>query len=309
MSKKRKAPTGSKGDGASSVQTEQGELWLEPHVRHPQAKTPASSTPQPTIATLRKPQSQQSAETKNGQRTLQDLLLTEGLLAVRLSVHLDALDVLHSQLVQHLHQNSMETRDRYARSILKWFFPDGVGSLARHVWVAYNDESVASDILRYLYLASEPIMGACVAEALYPLEEGMLIPAHYFARFLRDHLGEEPPQKTRQRLKTNLMKLGFLARARGKPDRLQPVIPTHTAFLILLYHLFAPNGPRTVEIHRLFANPFWKYIGFKSEDTVRAVLRSADAAGVLGKYIVADQLEQVTTCLTLHDILTRKVRL
>jgi len=100
MSKKRKAPTGSKGPGASSVQIEQGEFWLEPHVPHPQAKTPASSTPQPTIATLRKPQSQQSAETKNGQRTLQDLLLTEGLLAVRLSVHLDALDVLNSQLVQ-----------------------------------------------------------------------------------------------------------------------------------------------------------------------------------------------------------------
>ena len=179
----------------------------------------------------------------------------------------------------------------------------------RNVWAAYNDENVTSDILRYLYLASEPIMGACVAEALYPLEEGMLIPAHYFDRFLRDHLSGEPPPKTRQRLKTNLMKLGFLARARGKPDRLNPVIPTHTAFLILLHHLFAPNGPRTVEIRHLFANPFWKYLGFKSEDAVRAVLRGADAAGVLGKYIVADQLEQVTTCLTLHDIFARKVRL
>jgi hypothetical protein len=179
----------------------------------------------------------------------------------------------------------------------------------RNVWAAYNDESVAADILRYLYLVSEPIMGACVAEALYPLEEGMLIPADYFDRFLRNHLGGEPPPKTRQHLKTNLMKLGFLARAHGKPDRLRPVIPTNTACLILLHHLFAPNGPRTVEIRHLLANPFWKYLGFKSEDAVRTVLRGADAAGVLGKYIVADQLEQVTTCLTLHDILARKVRL
>jgi hypothetical protein len=137
----------------------------------------------------------------------------------------------------------------------------------------------------------------------------MLIPGHYFDRFLRDHLGGEPPPKTRQRLKTNLMRLGFLARSRGKPDQLQPVIPTHTAFLILLHHLFAPNEPRTVELRRLFDNPFWRYLGFKSEDTVREVLRSADAAGVLGKYVVADQLEQVTTCLTLHDILAQKVRL
>jgi len=309
MSKKRKVPTGPKGSSVSTVQAEQGNLWLELQTRYLYERVVASSTPQGALAILKKPQSRQSAETKNGQRTLQDLLFAEGLLAVRLSVHLDSSEVLQSQLIHHLHQNSLETRNRYARSILKWFFPDGVGSLARHVWVAYHDESVASDILRYLYLVSEPIMGACVAEALYPLEEGMLVPAHYFARFLRDHLGEEPPPKTRQRLKTNLMKLGFLARARGKPDRLQPVIPTHTAFLILLHHLFAPNGPRTVEIRRLFADPFWKYLGFKSEEAVRTVLRSADATGGLGKYIVADQLEQVTTCLTLHDILTRKVRL
>ncbi len=291
------------------MQAEQGNLWLEPYTRYPYERTPASSTPQPTIATLRKPASRQPAETKNGQRTLQDLLFPEGLLAARLSVGLDSLDDLQSQLVQHLNQNSLETRTRYARSILKWFFPNGLGSLVRHVWAAYNDESVAADILRYLYLVSEPIMGACVAEALYPLEEGMLIPADYFDRFLSNHLGGEPPPKTRQRLKTNLMKLGFLARARGKPDRLRPVIPTNTAFLIVLHHLFAPNGPRTVEMRYLFANPFWKYLGFKSEDAVRAMLRSADAAGLLGKYIVADQLEQVTTCLTLQDIFARKVRL
>ena len=156
------------------MHAEQGNLWLEPHVHHSHARPPASSTPQLAITTLRKPQSQRSTETKNGQRTLQDLLFTEGLLAVRLAVNLDSLEVLHSQLVSHLHQNSLETRSRYARSILKWFFPNGVGSLVRNVWAAYNDESVTADILRYLYLASEPIMGACVAEALYPLEEGML---------------------------------------------------------------------------------------------------------------------------------------
>jgi hypothetical protein len=309
MIKNRKAPTGFKDAGASSVHAEQGNLCLEPYTCHPYERTPASSTPHPTIATLSNSQSRHSAETQNGQRTLQDLLFPEGLLAARLSVGLDSLDDLQSQLVHHLKQNSVETRTRYAQSVLKWFFPDGLGSLVCHVWAAYNDKSVTADILRYLYLVSEPIMGTCVTEALYPLEEGMLIPADYFDRFLRNHLGGEPPPKTRQRLKTNLMKLGFLARARGKPDRLQPVIPTNTAFLILLHHLFAPNGPRTVEIRYLFAHPFWKYLGFKSEDAVRAVLRSADAAGLLGKYIVADQLEQVTTCLTLHDIFTRKVRL
>jgi len=309
MIKKRKAPIGSQGSGAPSVPTEQGHLWLEPHARHPYEGTAAPSMTAAAIPTLRKRPSQRSAETKNAQRTLQDLLFAEGLLAIRLSTSLDTFEDLPSQLVAHLHYNSLETRSRYARSILKWFFPDRVGSLVRQIWAVYNDKNIALDILRYLYLVAEPIMGACVSEALYPLAEGILIPAHYLDRFLREHLGGEPSPKTRQRLKTNLMKLGFLARARGKPDRLQPVIPTPTAFLILLHHLFAPNGPRTVELHRLFANPFWQYLGFKSEDTVRAVLRSADAAGVLGKYVVADQLEQVTTCLTLDDILARKIRL
>jgi hypothetical protein len=309
MIKNRKAHTGAKDGGAPSVQVEQGDLWLEPHTSHPDARSPTFWTPQLPIATLRKPTSRHPAESQNGQRTLQDLLFAEGLLAAQLSVGLASLEDLQSQLVHHLHQNSLETRTRYTRSVLKWFFPDGCGSLVHNVWAAYNNESVVADILRYLYLVSEPIMGACVAEALYPLEEGMLIPADYFDQFLRNHFGEEPLPKTRQRLKTNLMKLGFLARARGKPDRLRPVIPTNTAFFILVHHLFAPKGPRTVEMRYLFADPFWKYLGFKSEDAVRAVVRNADAVGVLGKYIVADQLEQVTTCLTLHDIFTRKVRL
>jgi hypothetical protein len=307
MIKKHKVPVNSQESGAPSVHAEQGDLWLKPHACHSFEGPAASSITEAAIPTLRKRPSQQSEEIRNAQRTLQDLLFAEGLLAVRLSTPLGSIKALQSQLVSHLHQNSLETRNRYARSILRWFFPQGVESVVCHIWAAYNDESLVSDILRYFYLVAEPIMGACVSEALYPLEEGMLIPSHYFERFLRAHLGGEPSPKTCQRLKTNLMKLGFLARARGKPDRLQPVVPTPTAFLILLHYLFAPNGPRTVELRRLFANPFWKYLGFKSEDTVRAVLRSADAAGVLGKYIVADQLEQVTTCLTLHDILARKV--
>ncbi len=242
-------------------------------------------------------------------KALQDLLLSEALLAAKLSVDCDSLEKLQAHLIPHLGQNSQETRIRYSQSVLRWFFADGISGLASRVWAAYQDEEVEKDILRYLYLAAEPLMGGCVADALYPLEEGMLIPPNYFDQCLRERLGGEPSPKTRGRLKTNLMRLGFLTRVRGKPDRLTPVVPTKTAFLIVFHHLFATNGQRTIEIRRLFANPFWKYLGFKSEDGVRAVLREADVAGLLGKYIAADQLEQVTTCLTLDEILTRKIRL
>jgi hypothetical protein len=242
-------------------------------------------------------------------KAIQDLLFTEGLLAARLSRGADSLETLQRQLISQLPQNSLETRTRYAQSLLKWFFPEGLSSLLPRVAAAYADAAITSDVLRCCYLMAEPIVGACVTECLFPLETGMRVPAHYVDRFLREHLGAEPPARTSKRLKTNLMRLGFLGRSRGQPDQLLPVNPTPTATLILVHYLFAPCGPRTVELRHLFAHPFWKFLGYKAEDAVRGVLRAADVAGLVGKYVVADQLEQVTTCFSLDELLARRARL
>ncbi|HOA61826.1 MAG: hypothetical protein KA191_12980 [Verrucomicrobia bacterium] len=242
-------------------------------------------------------------------KSIQDVLLVEGLLALKVAHEAKSLDELHEILMKRLGQNSMETRRRYAQSIVRWFFQDGLRGLLPRVWSAYQDEVVALDLLRWSYLNQEPIMGRCVAEALFPCETGLAMPATYFDKFLQDHLGEAPPEKTRERLKSNLKKLGFLERAKGKPDRLLPVVTQKTSFLILLHHLFAARAVRTVELRNLVTNPFWKYLGYKTEDAVRALLREADAAGLVGKYVVADQLEQVTTCFTLDEFLARKARL
>jgi hypothetical protein len=242
-------------------------------------------------------------------KAIQDLLFTEGLLAAKLSRDADSLETLQVQLISQLPQNSAATRTRYAQSLVKWFFPDGLSSLLPRVAVAYVDEAITSDVLRCCYLMAEPIVGVCVAECLFPLESGMRVPAHYLDRFLREYLGAEPPPRTSKRLKTNLMRLGFLGRSRGQPDHLLPVNPTPTSTLVLVHHLFAPAGPRTVELRHLFAHPFWKYLGYKAEDAVRGVLRAADVAGLVGKYVVADQLEQVTTCFSLDELLARGARL
>ncbi len=242
-------------------------------------------------------------------RTIQDVLFNESQMAVRVATGVSTLAELQTALVGQLGQNSMETRVRYAQSIVRWFFPDGLNGLARRCWVAYGDPGIEADILRYLYLSTETVMGGCVAEALYPLEIGMQIPPQYFDQYLKTFFGEAPPEKTRKRVKSNLMKLGFLERARGKPDRLRPVAPGKTSFLLLLHHLFSPQGPRTVELSRLLADPFWKYLGYKSADSVRSILREANAGGLLGKYIVADQLEQVTTIMSVDEFLLRKVHL
>lgn len=241
-------------------------------------------------------------------KAVQDLLLAEGIMAVKLSVECPTLEQFEDALVKKLGQNSVETRRRYVSSIVRWFFPDGIDGLLRRVWLAYQDDSILSDLLRWSFLEQDEIMGVTVAQALFPLENGIAIPATYFDKFLCDLFGEAPPEKTRQKLKINLKKLGFLERTRGKPDRLTPVVPQKTSFLILLHHLFAAKSVRTLELRNLLANSFWKYLGYKSEDAVRNVLREADASGVVGKYIVADQLEQVTTCFTLTELLERRVR-
>ena len=242
-------------------------------------------------------------------KTIQDALLAEGLLAVKLSAEAKSPVELQEILVTRLGQNSMETRRRYAQSILKWFFPDGVDGILSKTWRAYQDEAITSDLLRWSYLTQETVMGRCVAEALFPLENGLTIPATYFDKFLQDILGEAPPEKTRERLKSNLKKLGFLERVKGKPDRLSPIAVKRTSLLLLLHHLFAAKAVRTVELRNFFANPFWKHLGYKSEDAVRMVMREADAAGLIGKYVVADQLEQVTTCFTLGEFLESRMRL
>ena len=96
---------------------------------------------------------------------------------------------------------------------------------------------------------------------------------------------------------------------RGGEDRLISANPSKSSILLLLHYLFGAAGPRTIELPALLANPFWKYVGLKAENNVRMILREADAAGAVGKYVVADQLEQVTTCFALDEFLAKKVRL
>lgn len=242
-------------------------------------------------------------------KTISDLHFPEAILAVKESIACGDLVELKARLVSRLGQNSQETRLRYARFLIRWFFADGLNGIARKTWTAYQDEKILTDILRYLYLAHEAVMGACVAECLFPVELGMRVPASLFDRFLTSHYGGKQTKKTTQRLKSNLMRLGVLERNPGEEDRLVALNPAKTSLLLLTHYIFASAEPRTIELRNLLANPFWKYIGLKREDEVRAVFREADAAGYIGKYVVADQLEQVTTCLTLDTFLGKRVRL
>jgi hypothetical protein len=242
-------------------------------------------------------------------RTISDLYVPDAVISVKEAAKCESLDALKVRLIQVLSQNSEETRIRNARFVIRWFFPDGIDGIARKTWLAYQDDRILMDVLRYLYLSQEPVMGRCVTDCLFPIELGMRVPGSEFDRFLSSYYSESPTKKTTQRLKSNLIKIGVLEGARGHDCLLVPLVPTKTALLILTHSIFAPSGPRTVELKRLLADPFWKYVGFKSEHAVRAVFREADAAGILGKYVVADQLEQITTRWGIEEFLFNKPRL
>ncbi|MCG2661570.1 MAG: hypothetical protein L6437_15150 [Kiritimatiellae bacterium] len=67
-----------------------------------------------------------SASARRDRKSIQDILLPEGLTAVKIAVGLNKVEELQDKLEHELGQNSAETRRRYAQSILLWFFSDGL---------------------------------------------------------------------------------------------------------------------------------------------------------------------------------------
>lgn len=242
-------------------------------------------------------------------KVIQDLLLPEGWLAIREADKHPTTESLRDYLTQSLPQQSRETRTRYASSVLRWFFPeDEPRSLAVEVHKTYGDDVLTGEIMRVLYLKAEPIVGRCVAEFLFPIQENAIIPASYFDTYLSTTLGDIP-QKSRGRLKQNLRKLGFLAKAGQGKDALRPMSPSATSLFLVITYYFAREEPRTLEMRTILADPFWKHLGFKSEDSVRKALRSAHNDGFLAKYVVADRIEAITTRYNLRECLDQRVKL
>jgi hypothetical protein len=102
----------------------------------------------------------------------------------------------------------------------------------------------------------------------------------------------------------NLRKLGFLERTPAGDRLVAPPFPK-AALLVALHHAFTIDPPRTIEFTALASNPFWRFIGLRNEDTLRDFLKEAEHAGLLGKYVVADRLEQITTCYSLVALIEK----
>ena len=241
-------------------------------------------------------------------KTLQEVHFRESLLAVSQIGAVTQIEELRARLAAQLPQNSETTRLRYADSLIRWFFRDGLQGLALSIWRRYQDQAIQVAIHRYLYLSAEPIVARCVVELLPKLQERVVVPADYLISHTEKLVGHELAELTRKRLLSNLRKLGFLERS-ASGDRVAAPPVSKTALLLSLHHAFNVAEPRTIEFAQIEANPFWCFGGLRTVDSLRDFLREADHAGAIGKYVVADRLEQITTCYSLAQLLEKRLRL
>lgn len=235
-------------------------------------------------------------------------MFKEAFAALPVIASLSDLSLLRLRLAETLPQNAEATRIRYAESMIRWFFRDGLNGLALSSWRTYADYGLQHSLHRYLYLSIEPIVAQCVVNVLSKLNEGIIVPEGYLAGHTEKLVGHPLVELTRRRLLSNLRKLGFLDR-QATGDRLAPVQVNKTGLLLALHYEFAREELRTVSFASIAANPFWRYFGVRTEDDLRDFLREADHRGLLGKYVVADRLEQVTPAYTLAELLQRKAHL
>jgi hypothetical protein len=231
------------------------------------------------------------------------------LFAVKASADIATLAELRQYLWQAIPQNSQATRRRTAGYILMRFFPDGnYDSLPRRVWLSYRDDHLLEMVMRYCFLARERLVGRFVEEILVTLDPGATFDRTLIEQFVSG-LYSNPARvkKAVSRIQEAGHELGLFEKSRKeRAYRVVALGSAETPLLILLHDLFAPM-PRTVTMTDILTNPFWKDIGFRSEDAVRLVLKRAAAKDILAKYVVADQLEQITTKYTLDEFLTQRV--
>lgn len=230
--------------------------------------------------------------------------------AIKMSLQYKNFENFREALCDALHYNSSQTRARYATNIIKWFFPEKkLDTLPAKVWKSYRDDAILQQIMRYQYLSVEQGVAKFVTETIIALDPGDIINSNQIKNFAIKTWGlnESYALKATKRIRSALLATGFIAN-KGGNFVVQEIEPPKTALLILTHHLFAQE-PQTITIKEVLKNPYWKYLGIRKESTVREIFKEASYKGVISRYVVADELEQITTKYSLEELLRERVRL
>ncbi|MEN4011375.1 MAG: hypothetical protein ROW48_05035 [Bellilinea sp.] len=239
--------------------------------------------------------------------TLQSVAWETGLAAVKESIDFPTFEAFRSHLFDNMRQNSEEVRKRYGSLILLRLFPEksleGVNPL---VWRTYQDEKILEDLARLTTLEAEPVIAQFVLEQILVLTPGSVIENSTVQDFISSEFGSFK-RDSYSRLRSALIHMGFVS-AVPQGVMVQPIPLPDNAFLIALHSKLAIT-PRIVRLSDIVDAPFWKLLGIRDEATVRSILRDANAKGLIAKYTIVDQLEQITTRYSFEEYLSKAFRL
>ncbi len=252
--------------------------------------------------------------------TIQSVAWETGLNAVKESVNFSSFEEFAQHLQDGIPQNSTEVRQRYANLIVKRLFPEHrIDGVLTRAWRTYRDETILVDLARAITLEAEPVIARFVVEHLLAVPPGTLIDASTIRDFISATYGSFK-NDSYSRLQSAVKHMGFVTRSKGALVT-QAILRPVNAFLILLHASFAPT-PRIVRVSDILHStqplgngtvvpvaPFWQLLGMREDSQVRAILRDAEAARLIAKYAVVDQLEQITTRYSYDDYLAGAYRL
>jgi len=231
----------------------------------------------------------------------------ESIFAIKASGRFESFESFKRYLIENLPQNSLKTKRRYASYILARFFPNqSLEQLPVMVWKSYHDENILLGIMRFEFLRREKLIALFIEKKLSGFGPGSLIPKEAFLEYLTEIFGEIRP-KVLSRFTEILRSLGYLGYNHRKYF-IPSIVPNKTSFLILLHYLFA-KIVQTVALKDIETDPFWKYLRIPNGQSIKKILREASANNLISKYIVADQLEQITTRYSLKEFIERKIAL
>ncbi len=239
--------------------------------------------------------------------TLQSVAWETGLAAVTESIEFPNFEAFRIHLFENMRQNSDEVRKRYASLTLLRLFPEkSLQGINPKAWNAYRDEKILEDIARLTTLEAEPVIAKFVLEQILVLLPGAIINNSTIQDYISSEFGSFK-RDSYNRLRSALIHMGFVS-AVSKGIMVQPIPLPNNAFLLALHAKLAPT-PRIVRLSDILSAAFWKLMGIRDDATVRSILRDANAKGLIAKYTVVDQLEQITTRYSVDEYLAKTFRL
>lgn len=239
--------------------------------------------------------------------SIQSVAWETGLAAVRESIEFTDYESFRLHLFQNMRQNSEGVRKRYTSLILLRLFPErSLQGLNTKIWSAYRDEKILEDIARLTTLEAEPVIAKFVLEHIFAVSPGAVIENTNIQDYISSEFGSFKNDSYR-RLRSALIHMGFIT-ALPKGIIVQPIPLPENAFLIALHAKLAPT-PRIVRLSDIIGASFWKLLGIRDDATIRTILQDAYSKGMIAKYAIIDQLEQITTNYSYEEYLMKAIRL